>query len=282
MGYQECCKDQCGNPVFSSGLCRKHYEQERLATASPCSIDGCNRLAYRGSLCSTHYREAIRKTHPICIVPGCTNHQKTLISKLCEKHLFRYSRHGSVEQPRNKDWGAKETHPLYNSYHWHRRKVNGMCKEWEDDFWLFVETVSPKPDGHTLRLHNKEKPIGPSNWYWKESIPSKNKAEYQKSYREQNPDRAKNTELKKRFGITLEDYRAMSKAQNHKCAICKNKETAVDGNGAERFMPVDHCHKTGKIRALLCSACNKALGGFRDDPELLRKAALYIESFRDE
>lgn len=279
MEYTECSHANCGNPVFARGICRKHYEQERLETAAPCSFSGCQNKAYRGDLCAEHYRAKQKSAKPICTVAGCTNHQKTLNSGLCEKHLFRYSRHGTVEQPRNKDWGARETHPLYQAYHWQRRKPNGMCKEWADDFWLFVDAISPKPDGHTLRKHKKDEPIGPGNWYWKESTPSKDAAKWQKAWRERNPEKVKNTELKKMFGITLDDYRRMSEEQGHCCAICGRKETSVDAKGAERFMPVDHCHKTGKIRALLCSACNKALGGFKDNPDLLRKAAGYIESF---
>ena len=281
MEYTECSYASCGNPVFARGICRKHYEQERLETAAPCSFVGCQNKAYRGDLCDKHYREKQTKLRPICIVPGCTNHQKTLKSGLCQKHLFRYTRHGTIEQPRNKDWGARETHPLYQSYHWHRRKIEGMCQEWTDDFWSFVDAVSPRPDGHTLRKKDAKKPIGPGNWYWKESIPSKNAAIYQKVWREKNPEKVKNAELKKHFGITLDDYRRMSEVQDHKCAICNEPETAVDAKGAERFMAVDHCHKTGKIRKLLCAACNKALGGFKDDPDLLRKAAKYIEQHLD-
>lgn len=279
MEYAECSYVKCGNPVFSRGICRKHYEQERLETAAPCSFSGCGNKAYRGDLCSKHYREKQLQNRPVCIVSGCTNHQMTLTSGLCQKHLFRYNRHGSTEQPRNKDWGAREKHPLYQVYHWQRRKPNGMCKEWADDFWVFVEAVSPKPDGHTLRKRNQKEPIGPSNWYWKESTPSKDRAKWQKAWRERNPDKVKSIELKRTYGITLDEYKAMSESQGHKCAICDNTETAVDAKGAERFMAVDHCHKTGKIRALLCAACNKSLGGFKDDPKLLRKAAEYIEAY---
>ena len=110
-------------------------------------------------------------------------------------------------------------------------------------------------------------------------VSGKDRAKWQKTYREKHPDRTKNTSLKKAYGITLEAYNQMSAAQNHSCAICKQKETRVDKNGAVRFMPVDHCHKTGKIRALLCTACNTALGGFKDDPNLLRKAAAYVEKY---
>lgn len=281
MEYVECSEVGCGNPVFARGICRKHYERERLATAAPCSFLGCQNKVYRGDLCAEHYRVKQKSSRPTCTVPGCTDPQKTLKSGLCERHLFRFSRHGTVEQPRRADWGARESHPLFQSYHWHRRKPNGMCKEWADNFWLFVETVGEKPHGCTLRKYIQSQPIGPNNWHWKEAIPSKNAAMRQKMYRAKHPERIKNTELKKLYGITLQDYQRMTEAQNHRCAICGELETGVDKQGVPRRMPVDHCHATGKIRKLLCSACNKALGGFRDRPDLLRKAAEYIEKHLD-
>ena len=280
MKYVECSFDGCGNSVFSSGLCRKHYEQERLATASPCSIVECKSKSYRGQLCATHYRAHIKSTHPICNVNGCTDRQKTLKSGLCEKHLFRYSRHGKVEQPRNLDWGAREKHPLYQIYYWHRRKASApMCQEWADDFWAFVECVGDRPERHHLHKVNSSQQLGPTNWQWKETIDSTDKAEYARKWRKANPDKAKNSELKKMFGITLEDYKSMALSQEYKCAICGELETSIDANGIPRYMPVAHCHSSGKIRALLCAACNKALGGFKDNPDILRKAALYIERY---
>jgi hypothetical protein len=155
-----------------------------------------------------------------------------------------------------------------------------MCEEWQKDFWAFVAAVEPKPEGHTLRRYNNHKPLSPSNWYWKEATPSRDAAAWQRKWRAQNPDKIKNTDLKKMYGITLAEYQMMYETQQGVCAICAQPETAVDAKGAVRFMPVDHCHQTNKIRALLCSACNKALGGFKDDPEILRRAAEYIEKHR--
>lgn len=155
-----------------------------------------------------------------------------------------------------------------------------MCQEWRDDFWAFVKDVGERPEGYTLRKHFNEKPIGPDNWYWKEPIDSDDKAEYARKWRNTNPEKAKNADLKKSYGITFKEYNQMAHRQNNRCAICGQKETSTDRNGAPRLMPVDHCHKTGVIRALLCSQCNKALGGFKDDPVLLRKAAEYVEKYK--
>ncbi|MEF2052973.1 endonuclease VII domain-containing protein [Pseudomonas aeruginosa] len=82
--------------------------------------------------------------------------------------------------------------------------------------------------------------------------------------------------LRKRYGMTVEQYEQMSAAQDHKCAICHNPETQ------HRRLAVDHCHATGRVRALLCQSCNTALGKLRDDPSLMRRAAEYIERHSSE
>lgn len=78
----------------------------------------------------------------------------------------------------------------------------------------------------------------------------------------------------RKYGITLQDYDEMYAAQNGKCAICG---TDVPG-GPGRFS-VDHCHKSGRVRALLCTWCNCGLGNFKDNPARLEKAAKYIRTF---
>lgn len=277
MKYMECHYEGCGNPVFSAGICRKHYERERLEKASPCSISGCDLKSYRGTLCSKHYREQIRATHPLCTVPGCTEHQKTLKSGLCEKHLFRYTRHNDIAQTRPSDWGAREQHTLYKTWHWHKSKaVRGMCAEWVDDFWKFVADVGERPDGCKLRKINPDIPLSPTNFEWHETIPSVDKAKYSREWRKANPDKAKNIDLKKRFGIGLAEYDALLEKQNKVCAICNQSENYVDSQGHIRMLAVDHCHKTKKIRGLLCSKCNTALGKFNDDPEILSNAIKYL------
>lgn len=92
-----------------------------------------------------------------------------------------------------------------------------------------------------------------------------------KEWYHSNKDRVKNTILIRQFGITLSRYNEMAEAQNGKCAIC---DTLPDSQS--QILNVDHCHKSGKVRSLLCRGCNVGLGNLKDDPILLEKAATYI------
>jgi hypothetical protein len=75
--------------------------------------------------------------------------------------------------------------------------------------------------------------------------------------------------LRFRYGIGVEDYEEMYKNQKGKCAICRKKKKKLD---------VDHCHRTGKIRGLLCNSCNQGLGLFKDDEKIMKQAANYLKS----
>lgn len=81
------------------------------------------------------------------------------------------------------------------------------------------------------------------------------------------------------FGLSMGEYDKMLAEQNGVCAICHQEETATR-RGTVIQLPVDHCHTTGKVRGLVCDKCNKGLGHFLDDPEILRSAADYIERTR--
>lgn len=83
----------------------------------------------------------------------------------------------------------------------------------------------------------------------------------------------RNRHLQVKYGITVDEYDTMLKAQDGMCAIC-----GVDRIG--RNMPVDHDHQTGEIRGILCENCNRGLGLFMDNPHNLRLAADYIDKFK--
>ena len=81
-------------------------------------------------------------------------------------------------------------------------------------------------------------------------------------------------------GLTIEDYEIALQNQNYCCAICRQPETAQRQNATAneiRRLAVDHSHKYGTYRGLLCMRCNTALGKFNDDIAILQKAIQYLE-----
>lgn len=114
------------------------------------------------------------------------------------------------------------------------------------------------------------------------------KAAYQRAYRqarkqqgrplqERTPEQVFNQGLWKKFKLRPETYHAMWQDQGGACAICR-RPFAVEnqpGMHADNCV-VDHCHRTGKVRGLLCPHCNLGLGHFFDSPALLEAAQHYL------
>jgi hypothetical protein len=99
-------------------------------------------------------------------------------------------------------------------------------------------------------------------------------------WRSRNVERVRRSDyakhLRRKFGITVDQYFGMLEVQNGRCAICSRTPEEVPDKGAWR-LAVDHCHKTGKIRGLLCRPCNTAIGQLQESPEVIRKALAYVE-----
>ena len=105
-------------------------------------------------------------------------------------------------------------------------------------------------------------------------INAKNKEKRKQFYN--SPDgilSSRKAHLKRKYKITLDEFNEMLKKQKGKCAICGGTET----HDKHKVMAVDHCHKSGKIRALLCFKCNSGLGHFGDNIENLKKAIKYLK-----
>lgn len=107
---------------------------------------------------------------------------------------------------------------------------------------------------------------------WVKRNPEKAK-ELGTHYKKNHPDRVKVNQrkaaLKRRFGITLEQYNKMLEEQGGVCAICRIKKNET--------LAVGHDHKTGKIRGLLCGHCNHVVGFAKDNIELLERTIKYLD-----
>lgn len=94
---------------------------------------------------------------------------------------------------------------------------------------------------------------------------------YYHNHKKERTKANRNNVLKRTFGITLSDYYKMVSHRGNTCDICHNPPSGRGG------LHVDHCHKTGRIRGLLCSKCNQGLGLFSDNLSLLNKAIWYLQ-----
>lgn len=99
--------------------------------------------------------------------------------------------------------------------------------------------------------------------------------------RKKNHRNVRSQYLRQDHGITIEQYDAMAEAQDGVCAICKISDAEEHGiTKKPKRLSVDHDHRTGALRGLLCSKCNRGVGMFLDNPHLLRAAVNYLEIHR--
>lgn len=116
-----------------------------------------------------------------------------------------------------------------------------------------------------------------SDWHARNR--EKSRAYSRASYKKMTPeakrkkaDYAAGRYLQRKYGISKEQWAQMYEAQGGVCALCK-----VPGRtGRHDKLAVDHCHETGRVRGLLCAACNVSLGILGDNPEKLRRALNYV------
>ena len=94
-------------------------------------------------------------------------------------------------------------------------------------------------------------------------------SETKRKHYQNNPEVYRERSLQRSYGIGIEEYNRILESQESRCAICWVKPD-------ERRLGVDHDHKTGRIRGLLCNPCNRALGGFQDNSVTVQRAADYL------
>jgi Recombination endonuclease VII len=101
---------------------------------------------------------------------------------------------------------------------------------------------------------------------------------------DKNYEKAWDTRLRRNFGITLDQYRAILAGQGGVCAICGEPPSIIgyrpsrrQGRPCRPMLVVDHDHETGKVRGLLCIPCNRGIGFLKDDAATVRAALKYLE-----
>ncbi len=157
------------------------------------------------------------------------------------------------------------------------------CRE-----WYLKNSAHAKARSAMWRKNNKERHIFLSR-RWAEENPEKVMASRIKRrkqskadslrWRKENPEMYALSKLKNAIrqslpdkSMTLEKYQKMNIEQSGKCFLCGKKPT-------KKRLCIDHCHKTGKLRRLLCQQCNHALGLFHDSINVMEKAIAYLRKY---
>lgn len=223
----------------------------KATVKGPCSVEGCDRLSEIKGMCGRHYRA----------------------------DRVQRMKAAGVEHR-----GEKQSHPLYRL--WYERKIRGsLCPEWAEDFWAFADVIGEAPSPtHLLRRLTAKRPYDQGNWEWidalkrepGETVKAFNARKWAKR-RAQDPEYEIRRGLMRTYGMTGDEYRAIWERQGRVCALCKQEETQKHHkSGKVNALSVDHCHRTGVVRALLCWRCNTVIGKVKDSAELLLRMAAYV------
>jgi Recombination endonuclease VII len=225
-----------------------------------CSIDRCEKLCKRGTICYMHLSRYKRNGSYDLVRISLSNDPSKVTEniKICKIH-------GNLEH--------KNIYFLPNSNH----KFCKLCQhinrtkkrnksEREQKYILLRKDVASffceKCKTDKARNEFSEKTLKNKNLWCKNC------------FRES----SRNSELKLKFGITEKIYEKILKKQKNKCAICRKPENIIHHHSKKIVkMAVDHCHKTKKVRGLLCGRCNFGIGYFKDSIKLLKMAINYLE-----
>lgn len=138
------------------------------------------------------------------------------------------------------------------------------CKaEFPDDSDAFAWRNKRRKTGKCRSCHAATK----RRWYAGNAEKAKR---YSTKWKQNNPEVARDASAKDRHGVPYGTYAAKLAAQGGVCAICGCEPPP------NRRFHFDHDHETGEYRDLLCDLCNRGLGYFKDQPELLAKALEYL------
>lgn len=150
------------------------------------------------------------------------------------------------------------------------------CKSCKKDYYknYYLENRDKSISAAKEHYDKNKDAIKEYRKYWysknKDKISEKNRL-----WRKENVDRVRKQKRSYNYKIDQSKFDDIMSKQNGSCAICGGGQTRRN----TQTLSVDHCHKSGVIRGLLCQHCNSTLGMARDNPETLESAAAYLRSF---
>ena len=156
----------------------------------------------------------------------------------------------------------------------HSKKTVAHRKERRDPNYVDGRKNRPKMSEEERLRRNREKSL----IYYRKNLEKVRERgrEYAKKRHAADPTLKRRAMLKSKYRLTPDEWQSMFERQGCKCAICGS-----DQPNAKAGWNTDHCHKTGRVRFILCAHCNRGLGAFKDNPEIMRKAADMIEAIND-
>lgn len=196
--------------------------------------------------------------HQFCTVPNCRRPHKA--RGYCQAHYQQFKRGVPIKaEIATRDTSTQEhcseqdcVQPV---------KAKGLCH---------MHYARRLRHGHTMYRDRKKAPKpcsvnGCENWHYAKGL-------CHAHYLRQNL-------IGRKYGITVEQMEALRSKQGGVCAICGGQPKSVNAlSGKVTDFNVDHSHATDKVRGLLCSHCNRGIGLFQDSPDILRRAAAYLEA----
>jgi hypothetical protein len=234
----------------------------------PCSNCRALKVLARG-LCGACYhrlrrsgsvvRQNVRNAGMQCSASGCT--ESAHAKGLCSLHY------------------ARQMHPLRNTWKTIRSRYPKMTPSRWQRFEKFLDDIGQRPSSrHQLRRLDDRRPYSKNNCCWVNPVLKASKDSYTPQERALY---VRDWTLRRKFGITAEQYGLLLKKQRDTCAICHEAECFTNPKTKMRqALSVDHNHRTGAVRGLLCVRCNRMLGYSRDDKTILGRAIAYLEAHR--
>jgi hypothetical protein len=251
----QCKIDDCDTTAVAQGLCPKHYDRWRrhgttddpTSRKPPCAVADCGRLAYTRGWCSRHYWSWRKYGDPL------------IAKSQSRKTATRLPEQAPSDVQPGKVCPRCSRRLALSGFH--KRSSRGTrlaswCKDCVRDRYN-----DRYADDANFRVTRSE--------YFSKYQSGKTEVEVHRT-----KVRRDASKLKSMYGITVEEFEMMSTTQGGVCKICGRPPI-----GKSR-LSVDHEHSTSRrVRGLLCDPCNTGVGMFRDNPELLRGAADYLEKF---
>ena len=134
---------------------------------------------------------------------------------------------------------------------------------------------------YSLASPKRKESLNKATKLWRSKNPEKIKEIRRKTDLKRSQQRRERLLLQK-YGLSFNDYCSLLEEQGGMCKICGRIETRTHYKSKQiMLLHVDHCHTTGKVRGLLCSGCNLALGNLEDNIEYLENAILYLRKSRE-